>query len=121
VLVVEDEEGVRELVRELLQEAGYTVLAAGRGDEAIEVGRSRGSEIDLLITDMIMPEMSGRRVADELRSGRPGMRVLYMSGYTGDAMVHRGLLDPNASFIVKPFASRDLMTMVREILDAGRA
>jgi two-component system, cell cycle sensor histidine kinase and response regulator CckA len=120
VLVVEDEEGVRELVRELLQEAGYTVLAAGRGKEAIEVGRARGEEIDLLITDMIMPEMSGRRVADELRSGRPDMRVLYMSGYTGDAMVHRGLLDPNASFIVKPFASRDLMTMVREILDAGR-
>jgi two-component system cell cycle sensor histidine kinase/response regulator CckA len=64
-----------------------------------------------------MPEMSGRQVADELRSGRPEMRVLYMSGYTGDAMVHRGLLEPEASFIVKPFASRDLMDRVREVLD----
>jgi two-component system, cell cycle sensor histidine kinase and response regulator CckA len=118
VLVVEDEEGVRELVREILQQAGYRVLAAAGPSEALDVGFSRGPEIDLLITDMIMPEMTGRQVADRLRSARPEIRVLYMSGYTGDAMVHRGLLDPGASFLVKPFASQDLMARVREVLDS---
>jgi two-component system, cell cycle sensor histidine kinase and response regulator CckA len=119
VLVVEDEEGVRELVREILQQAGYKVLTAAGPAEALEVAEGGGEpEIELLITDMIMPEMSGRQVADRLRGGRPDMRVLYMSGYTGDAMVHRGLLDPDSAFMVKPFASRDLMATVREILDA---
>jgi two-component system, cell cycle sensor histidine kinase and response regulator CckA len=118
VLVVEDEEGVRELVREILEQAGYTVLTAAGPAEALSLAGSGEPDIDLLITDMIMPDMSGRQVAERLRPDRPSMRVLYMSGYTGDAMVHRGLLDPGAAFMVKPFASRELMTVVREILDS---
>jgi len=116
VLVVEDEEGVRELIREILEQAGYAVIVAASPIEAVAAA---GDDIDLLITDMIMPGMTGREVADRMRAVRPELGVLYVSGYTGDAMMHRGLLDRDAELMVKPFSFGELLTRVRETLDGS--
>jgi two-component system cell cycle sensor histidine kinase/response regulator CckA len=116
VLVVEDEEGIRKLVRLILEESGRTVLDTGDAREALALLRRHAGPVDLVITDMVMPGLSGRDVAAQIRASSPHTRVLFMSGYSGDAMVHRGLLRPGALFLVKPFTTQQLLDKVREAL-----
>jgi len=120
ILLVEDEEVVRGLARQVLEQAGYNVLDAGSGDEAIRLCRELREPIDLLLTDVVMPKTSGKEVAERLIRLRPATRVLYMSGYTDDAIVHHGVLDANVEFIQKPFTPIALARKVREVLDVAR-
>jgi PAS domain S-box-containing protein len=118
VLLVEDEEMVRKLAYTVLQRNGYKVLEASNGDEALDVVQGRnGNPIHLVVTDVVMPGMSGRQLADRLVSLQPELKVLYMSGYTDDAIVHHGVLDPGIAYIPKPFTPETLASKVREILD----
>jgi len=119
ILLVEDEDVVRALASQILQQAGYKVMAAGRGDEAIRMSSEYASEIHLLLTDVVMPETSGKEVAKSVSSTRPGVRVLFMSGYTDEAIVHHGVLDKDVEFIQKPFAPAALVKKVRAVLDAN--
>ncbi|MDB5311097.1 MAG: sensor histidine kinase [Gemmataceae bacterium] len=122
VLLVEDEEAVRALARVVLQQAGYTVLDAWAGDEAVRVAGQYPDPIHLLVTDVVMPGMGGRELADRLLLSRPGMGVLYMSGYTDDAVVRNGVLGEVVRFLQKPFTTTGLTRAVRDALDAtGKA
>jgi PAS domain S-box-containing protein len=117
ILLVEDEESVRALAREALEEAGFQVLEARHGTEALVVSHQYQGAIHLLVTDVVMPEMSGRVLADRLAPQRPALKVLYMSGYTDNAIVHQGVLDPGTAFLPKPFSPDTLVRKVREVLD----
>ena len=119
VLLVEDEEVVREMATEILRDAGYHVLEAKHGPEALILGRRHSGAIHLMLTDVVMPQMSGRDLAEQLTPLRRDMKVLYMSGYTDDAIVHHGVLDEGTAFIGKPFTPSALTRKVREILDAA--
>ncbi len=121
VLVVEDEDGVRNLVRDILQTAGYTVLEARHGAEALDVSERHVGPIHLMLTDVVMPEMSGRELAQRLAILRPATKVLFMSGYTANAVVHHGVLDPDTDFLQKPITAAVLTRKVRQILDLGAA
>jgi CheY-like chemotaxis protein len=116
VLLVEDETQVRELTAKMLKQLGYSVLTAENGDTAIEVSQSFTREIALLVTDVVMPNMSGRQVADALVASRPGLRVLFLSGYTEHAVVNHGVLDSNVNFLAKPFSRETLGRKIREVL-----
>ncbi|MDP2361668.1 MAG: ATP-binding protein [bacterium] len=118
ILLVEDEAAILDMVALMLEHLGYTVLAASSPLEAIEVARQREDGIDLLLTDVIMPEMNGRDLARRLQEGRPGLQCLFMSGYTADVIAHHGVLDPDLHFIQKPFSLADLSTGVRVALGA---
>jgi two-component system, cell cycle sensor histidine kinase and response regulator CckA len=120
VLVAEDEQLVRLLVRKILQQAGYTVLVATGGAEALQLATQHAGPIDLLLTDVVMPEMSGRELMRQLAERRPATRVLYMSGYSDDAVAQHGVLDPGTALIQKPFTPEALARKVREVLDAPR-
>jgi len=120
LLVVEDEEGVRVLVRDFLQMSGYTVLEAGRGEEALRIACEHAGEISLMITDVIMPGMNGRELAERMAVLRPDMKVLYMSGYAETAVYRKGILDPGAPFLQKPFGPPDLGRKVRDVLGEER-
>ena len=122
VLLVEDEGPLRMIAREFLKASGYQVIEAPSGAEALQLAGAHAGAIDLVLTDVVMPEMSGRILADRLAAERPGIRVLFMSGYTDDAIVHHGVLEPGRSLIVKPFTREALARRVREVLDqvAGR-
>jgi len=120
VLLVEDEDDLRSLVREALELGGYTVLATRDGDEAIRVSGEYARPIHLLLTDVIMPGPSGPEAARQITQQRPGMRVLYMSGYTDDAILANGLLNRKAAYLAKPFTPDELLTTVRAVLDASR-
>jgi CheY-like chemotaxis protein len=120
ILLVEDEPGVRALVRDTLMLQGYTVLEARHGIEALMIGTQKTGVIHLLLTDVVMPQMGGREVADRLLAARSDLRVLYMSGYTENAVVHRGVLNPGTAFLQKPFTPDLLVYKVREVLDAER-
>jgi PAS domain S-box-containing protein len=117
VLLVEDEEIVRNLGVRILAELGYRVIRAGNGDEAIALAREHGERIDLLLTDVVMPGMSGRELANRLTRIHPETRVLFTSGYTDNAIVHHGVLDEGVSFIGKPYTPSALAGKVREVLD----
>ena len=117
VLVVEDEEPLRVVARRALSAAGYTVLTAADGEEALRLAAGHPGEIHLLLTDVVMPKLGGRALALELSKARPALVVVYMSGYTDDAIVHHGVLDADTHFLAKPFASAELMRKVREVLD----
>jgi len=117
ILLVEDAESLQELTRVLLKNNGYTVLVAENGAEAIELAEHEDRPIHLLLTDVVMPGMSGREVANYLTAKRPDMRVIYMSGYTNDVIAHHGVLDSGISFIEKPFSQETLMRKLREVLD----
>ena len=119
VLLVEDQEDVLELAREVLRMRGYTVLAAAHPEEALRLAQEHAGPIHLLLTDVVMPGMSGREVAGRLRSRRPGMKVLYMSGYGDNAIVRGGDLAPGMPFLPKPFTGDLLVRTVREVLAGG--
>jgi DNA-binding NtrC family response regulator len=118
VLLVEDDEMVRNLTRRMLAGRGYTVLTASRGEDALGVVERHGGPIDLLVTDVVMPGMSGRDVARRVAALRPEVKVLYLSGYTDDAIVRHGMLEPGIAFVQKPFSGDMLARKVRELLDA---
>jgi len=121
VLLVEDEPEVRGLARDILHQQGYTVLEAADGDEALRVGREHGGPIHLLVTDVVMPQMGGRELADRLKAGRREVKVLYVSGYTDDAILHQGVSETGTAFLPKPFTAAALAHKVREVLDAASA
>ncbi len=118
ILLVEDEPGVRSFAREALELQGYTVLEARHGIEAMLVSNQHSGSVHLLVTDVVMPQMSGREVVEYLVAQRPHLKVLYMSGYTENAIVHHGVLDPGTFFLQKPFTPEALVRRVREVLDA---
>jgi CheY-like chemotaxis protein len=119
ILAVEDEESLLNLVAEILKEAGYNVIPAQGPKDALRVLLEHRDSIHMLLTDVVMPGMSGRALADLVVRERPGIRVLYMSGYTDNAIVHHGVLDPGVTFIQKPFTPDALIKKVREVLDAA--
>jgi CheY-like chemotaxis protein len=118
VLVVEDEDLVRKLLRTILESRGYTVLEARGGDEALHVCQQHTGSIQLLITDVVMPRMNGRDVAERLLTTYPEMRVLYMSGYTADSVDQHGVLETGLHFLQKPFTPDVLANRVRELLNS---
>jgi DNA-binding NtrC family response regulator len=117
LLLAEDEELVRELARTILEQNGYRVLEARNGREAVEIACRHDGPIHMLVTDVVMPQMSGRELASRMDELRPGIRVLYMSGYTENAIVHHGVLDRGTAFVQKPFRIDTLIRAVREELD----
>ena len=117
VLLAEDDPSVRAVVSDVLTQKGYRVLGAPNGHAALDMARAQTGEIDLLVTDLIMPGMTGRELAETLTAERPGVRLLYMSGYTDDAVVRHGVLEEGAPYLQKPFAPRALASKVREVLD----
>jgi two-component system cell cycle sensor histidine kinase/response regulator CckA len=119
VLVVDDEPAVRLVTKRILQRNGYTVLEASGGQEALRVLREHPGPIQLLLSDVIMPEMNGREVAERVRQRRPGIKVLFMSAYSPDAITHDGLLEEGAAFLRKPFEIGPLLQAVRRALDAA--
>ena len=118
VLLVEDETSLRTLSRHLLELCGYHVLEAENGPEALKISQESARNIDLLLTDVVMPGMSGRVLADEITTGRPEIRVVYMSGYTGQTVGQHGVLAEGSFFLPKPFTREALAAKVREALDA---
>jgi|SRR5579875_529104 len=117
ILLVEDEKGVRELAREYLTEAGYEVLEAQNAEDALRIARSHPGRIDLLFTDVVMAGLSGRQLAEQMRQLRSGIRVLYMSGYTDEAIVHHGILGRGMALLQKPFTLNSLALKIREALE----
>jgi signal transduction histidine kinase/ActR/RegA family two-component response regulator len=120
ILLVEDEEGVRELARDILRASGYTVIEARNGPEALLLCEHHRGPIDLLLTDVVMPQMSGRELAERVGPLRPNLSVLYMSGYTDDAVIRHGVLGADTAFLQKPFTPAALVQRVRETLDLVR-
>jgi PAS domain S-box-containing protein len=119
VLLVEDEPEVRGLARDILRQQGYTVLEAADADDALRIGREHGGPIHLLVTDVVMPQMGGRELADRLKAGRQETKVLYVSGYTDDATLHQGVSQTGTAFLPKPFTATALAHKVREVLDGA--
>jgi signal transduction histidine kinase/CheY-like chemotaxis protein len=117
ILVVDDTDSVRRLSERILRQAGFRVLSASHGEEAIWLCNRPGNEVDLLLTDIVMPQMSGRELAQVLREQQPDLAVLYMSGYTDELTLHQGTLGPDAPFIPKPFSALELTKKVRDCLD----
>jgi CheY-like chemotaxis protein len=117
VLLVEDEDAVRALAREVLRRHGYVVLEARHGVDALRVAERHTDDIHLMVTDVVMPHMSGRDLAERLSTVRPTMKVLFMSGYTDHAVMHRDLT-PWSAFIQKPFTPETFARKVRTVLDA---
>ncbi len=118
VLVVEDDEQLRRLTHRALASQGYTVLEADRGSTALDIARRHKGHIDLLLTDVIMPDTNGRTLAETIRAARPGLRVLYMSGYPDGAIASHGMLEPGVAYLAKPFTTDAVTRKVREVLEA---
>ena len=117
VLVVEDEELMRSMITEALTMLGYEVLAAANGKEALAVGKNHPGTIDVLITDVVMDEMSGAQVADEIVASRPATRVIFISGFPDGPMAPGGELKPGTVLLQKPFTIKALAAKIREVLD----
>jgi PAS domain S-box-containing protein len=117
ILLVEDEKVLRRLIRRMLASNGYSVLEASHGREAIQILEAHEKPVDLLLTDVVMPQMGGKKLAERLAGLRPEMRILYMSGYTDNAIVHQGVLDEGVAYIQKPFSVSMLVSKVRRVLD----
>ncbi|BBO80866.1 hypothetical protein DSCO28_14320 [Desulfosarcina ovata subsp. sediminis] len=117
ILVVEDEKSILELARSILERFGFTVLTAGTPEEALRLVEQHNGDIHLLITDVVMPGMNGRELSIRLRSIYPGLKQLFMSGYTANVIVHQGVLDEGAKFLQKPFSISDLAAKVKEAMD----
>jgi len=118
VLIVEDQAQTRAVTCKILRRHGYSVIEAATGPEAIVKSAEYAGTIDVLLTDVVLPAMNGRRVADLLQSARTNLRVIYMSGYTTDAIVHHGVLDPGLVLIQKPYTAEALLRQIREVLDS---
>ena len=118
VLLVEDQDEVRRLARTILKMHGFEVIEARNGMEADKLAGHHLGEIDLLLTDVVMPGMSGRALCDRLRSVRPRLKVLFSSGYTADVIAHRGVLEPHVAYLPKPFTAQQLISKVREVIRA---
>jgi signal transduction histidine kinase/ActR/RegA family two-component response regulator len=121
ILLVDDEDAVRSLTVRILERGGYRVIATASGAEALDASENVNGDIDLLLTDVIMPEMNGREVARRIQLGRPGIKVLYTSGYTRTAVMERDLADDGVEFIEKPYEAQQLLAKVRSLLDASPA
>jgi len=117
VLVVEDENSVRYIMARTLRECGYTVLEAAGGPQALEILQEQSAPVNLIIADVVMPQMSGRELAERVLERWPDVPILFTSGYTGLFVVQRGLLDEGQEFIQKPIAPDMLAKRVREMLD----
>jgi two-component system cell cycle sensor histidine kinase/response regulator CckA len=120
ILVVEDDELVRDLIQEVLAPLGYRVLTAATGDEAVKASDSFPGSLDLLLTDVVMPGMNGRQLAEVMRTKRPGIKVLFMTGYTQDALSTQGILEPGVALIHKPLRAGTLTRQIRQVLDSIR-
>ena len=120
ILVAEDETGVRELACNFLQSQGYTVLEARDPAHAVQLAEENPSRLHLLLTDVVMPGMRGTELADRIAQLNPAVRVLFVSGYTDNAIVHQGILEPGTNFLSKPFSRDSLLRKVRQVLDAAR-
>ena len=120
ILLVEDEPLILDMTVAMLELLGYTVLPAATPGEATRLAQEYSGTIDLLITDVIMPEMNGLELAEKLESLRPGLKRLFMSGYTANVIARHGVLDEGVHFLQKPFLSNNLATKVREALAAGK-
>jgi DNA-binding NtrC family response regulator len=118
ILLVEDDATLRRLAREILETYGYHVLAAADGREALRLREEYGGEIHLLLTDVVMPGMSGRELAERVSERWPGTRSLFISGYTDDAMIHHGIQRESIAFLQKPFTPDALSKTVRKVLDS---
>jgi hypothetical protein len=118
VLIVEDDDQLRRLTHRALASQGYTVLEADRGSAALDIARRHKGHIDLLLTDVIMPDTNGRKLAETIRAARPGLRVLYMSGYPDGAISSHGMLEPGVAYLAKPFTTAAVTRRVREVLEA---
>jgi CheY-like chemotaxis protein len=118
ILVVEDEDRVRALSVEALKELGYSVIEASGPSQALRM-LDEGQQVNLLFTDVVMPDMSGRQLADRALGKRPNLKVLYTTAYTRNAIVHNGMLDPGTNLLTKPFSIEELAAKVRKILDDG--
>jgi CheY-like chemotaxis protein len=117
VLLVEDDDGVRALTRHILRDCGYGVLEARDGIDAVRLAGEHGGRIDLLVTDVVMPRLGGREMARRTAEIHPGIKVLFLSGYTDDAVVRHGILEAEVAFLQKPFTPASLAAKVREVLD----
>jgi CheY-like chemotaxis protein len=118
ILVVDDNREIREVVRRVLAFAGYQVLTAEHGDGALKVLREHDGQVDLLLTDVVMPGLSGSELALRVAASYPALRVLFTSGYADDAIARHGVLAQGVKFIAKPYSLQALATKVREVLDA---
>jgi CheY-like chemotaxis protein len=119
VLLVEDEEGIRNLLNATLKEQGYTVLSAAHGNEALEIATKFDRPIDLLLTDVVMPEMGGRALAEHVARSHPEVKILFMSGYTDDMVMRHGVLQAEVEFLQKPYTLVSLLRKIRAVLDSG--
>ena len=120
VMLVEDEEAVRSLASEILRSCGYTVIEAANGIDALAKFEDSGAKVELLITDIVMPEMGGRELSEQIKSDRPDIKVLFTSGYTDDAILRHGIIDEGTNFLQKPFTPNVLAQKVREVLDGAK-
>jgi CheY-like chemotaxis protein len=120
ILLVEDEEAVRMVASRVLSEQGYQVLEAANGREALAVAQEAGTDIDLVLTDMIMPEMGGQELAVRMEEALPGVRMMYMSGYSEADKLQRGIRELGEPFLQKPFTTENLVAGVRHALDRAR-
>jgi PAS domain S-box-containing protein len=119
IVLAEDSAAVRSTARQILERAGYTVLEAPNGKTALEIARKKSNQIHMLITDVVMPEMSGRQLTERFAAIRPAAKILYMSGYTDDAIVRHGVVSAGIDYLQKPFSSEALLRKVRDVLDSN--
>jgi CheY-like chemotaxis protein len=117
ILVADDEPSIRKLIHDTLTPLGYKIIEASNGVEALELFRQSESEIDMLLTDVVMPKMTGKKLAEKLLAEKPGFKILYMSGYTDNVIVHQGVLDEDIEFINKPLVPSLLTKRIREVLE----
>ena len=117
VLLVEDEPAVREMTQAALQRHGYTVLPAASGAEALQIARTNHGAINVVLTDVVMPGMSGPQLVERLREGQPRLAAVFMSGYTSDAVLRHGIETGEADFLQKPFSTSALAAKLRQVLD----
>jgi len=120
ILVAEDESTVRNVIKRSLSDAGYRVIEAVDGEQALAIASSSTEQIDLVITDVIMPRMGGKELNARLEELNPELKVLFISGYTDNAIVHQGILDEGIEFIQKPFQPSDLLKKIRAMLDRAK-